>query len=83
MYNVTFRLACGCLRALTCARACIYVAFLIQRVTRMTHIVTSFVASLANHIYRHSFTNDAISEKNLLTTKYQKWMKHLFTQTWH
>ena len=40
-------LVCECLGAWTCASACVRVPLLIQHATRMRHIVTPFVASLA------------------------------------
>jgi hypothetical protein len=38
---------CLYVRASVCARACVYVALLIQHATRMRHIVMLFVAPLA------------------------------------
>ena len=38
---------CLYVRASVCARACVYVALLVQHATRMNHIVMLFVAPLA------------------------------------
>ena len=62
--------ACVCPGAWACACCCLHVALLIQHATRMVHIVTSVVASLAPSYFSTLYHKRHDLKKKLLNTKY-------------
>ena len=69
--------ACVCPSVWSCVCACAHVALLIQHVTRMRHIVTSFVSLWLHRIFRHYLINGTMFETQLLTVKYVFWFSLL------